>query len=162
MKRKPGMLLVSLLLMALPAYPQGGQGTGTVSGDDKAEPADDAQRLATGQITKIDIKKRIFTVREVSNSAPPPTSRNPGTGRDGGRGGMGGRRGGRGGGRVPASTPKDKGKEFNVTVTDHTEIKDAQGTIPFGLLRIGDRITIQGLPKGKGADLEATLVTVNH
>ena len=83
-----------------------------------------------------------------------------------GGGGMGGgrRRGGMGypGGGRPSSTSKPQGKEFKVTVTDQTAIKDNVTTIGFDLLRVGDRISIQGLPKGKGDDLQATQITVSQ
>jgi len=133
---------------------------------------EDAQRLATGQITKIDAKKMLLTVREsaADDSATHDPSANGG--RRGG-GGMGGDRRGRrgggtgipfpggGGGRYPGSTPTSQGKEFKVTVTDKTAIKDSQSSMSFGMLRIGDRITIQGLPtKGNGPDLNATQITV--
>ena len=141
---------------------------------------EDAQRLATGQITDINVKKKILTVRAMDLSTPTRTPSDTGTGRRGGGGtgrrggGGGGRGGGVGipfpggsggggrGGRVPAPAPssKDQGKKFKVTVTDKTTIKDSTTTISFGLLRVGDRISIQGLPK-KGDDLEATEITVN-
>ena len=84
----------------------------------------------------------------------------------GGGGGMGGgrRRGGYpgGGGRTTPASSKPQGKEFKVTVTDQTSIKDNVTTIGFDLLRVGDRISIQGLPKGKGDDLQATQITVSQ
>ncbi len=70
-----------------------------------------------------------------------------------------GRSGGR---RAPTSSSKDQGKPFKVTITDETAIKDGENTISFGLLRVGDRISIQGLPKGSGADLKATQITVTR
>jgi hypothetical protein len=140
-----------------------------------ASTSEDAQKLTTGQITKIDTKKKILTVREAPLNQPSdsgPTS--TGNRRGGGGGGMGGgrRRGGvgypgggggyPGGGRPSSSSTQNKGKEFKVTVTDQTAIKDNVTTIGFDLLRVGDRISIQGLPKGKGDDLQATQITVSQ
>ena len=164
MKRTLSMLLSGLLIAPISGYTQG---------------PEDAQRLATGLITKIDAKKKILTVRPSTNDETSRDSRRPqnsgqrgsrggGTGgRRGGRGGRGGGMGipfpgGSGGGRGPTSSSKDQPKEFKVTVTDKTAIKDNVTTISFNLLRVGDRISVQGLPKGKGADLEATQITVNQ
>jgi hypothetical protein len=135
--------LASLLLTGFAAYSQSGQST------------EGAQRVTNGHITKIDAKKMTLTVR--SGSAPQPQTPS----RQGNRGGMGRRRNGRGG-RMPPSTPKDTGTEFKVVVTDKTTLKDDVTTIGFSLLRVGDEITIQGLPRGSGADLDATQITVNH
>ena len=134
---------------------------------EKTAAAEDAQRVATGEITKIDAKKKILTVREASIDRPSDSARRDSGQTPNRRGGTGGGRrrggvgypGGGGGGRRAPATPQ--GKEFKVTVTDQTAIKDKVTTIGFDLLRIGDRISIQGLPKGKGPDLQATQITVN-
>ena len=78
------------------------------------------------------------------------------------RGGTGYPYPGGGGGGRPSPTVKNQGKEFKVIVTDQTAIKDNVTAIGFDLLRIGDRISIQGLPKGKGDDLQATQITVSQ
>src|SRR5262249_34917742 len=99
---------------------------------------------------------------EPANSGTAPnTNRRGGMGGGRRRGGMGtGYPGGGGGGR-PAPTSRDTGKEFKVIVTDQTSIKDQVTTIGFDLLRVGDRISIQGPPKGKEA-LQATQITVSQ
>jgi len=67
-----------------------------------------------------------------------------------------------GGRRAPAPASNDQGKEFKVYVKDDTAINDADKRLSLSNLVIGDRITIQGLPKGKGDDLEASKITLNH
>jgi hypothetical protein len=173
MKQRLSLTIAGLLLAAIATHAQNAQDTKS----DKSTPApsaqsgtsEDAQRIATGQITKIDAKKKILTVREAPLNQPDNNGQNTNTNanrRGGGMGGgmgRGGRRGGGypGGGR-PTSTAKPQGKEFKVTVTDQTAIKDNVTTIGFDLLRVGDRISIQGLPKGKGEDLQATQITVSQ
>ena len=140
------------------------------------KPANPAQLLTNGRITKIDSKKMILTVRNEAEGAsaptsqyPPPEPRTRGGGYPGGRrqGGVGFPGGGRfpgggGGRRTPSPTAKDQGKEFKVYVKEDTAIGDADKRLSFSNLVIGDRITIQGLPKGKGDDLEASKITLNH
>jgi hypothetical protein len=180
MKRTLSMVFTGLLITGIGGYAQSTQDTKTAQ-DAKAgqdvksdksttTAAEDAQRIATGEITKIDAKKKILTVREASLNQPSNSGQNSNASRGGmGGGGMGGgrRRGGMGtgypggGGRPAPTSSANKGKEFKVTVTDQTAIKDKVTTIGFDLLRVGDRISIQGLPKGKGDDLQATQITVN-
>ena len=70
--------------------------------------------------------------------------------------------GGGGDGR-PSSIPRNQGKEFKVTVTDKTILKDGENRLSFLNLNVGDRIQILGLPKGNGDDLEATEISLtNH
>lgn len=139
------------------------------------KPAGRAELLTAGRITKIDNKKMTLTVRTEAEGAtsprnPPPEARTGGSGYPGGRrrGGVGFPGGGRfpepggGGRRTPEPTAKDQGKEFKVYVKDDTAISDADKRLSFLNLVVGDRITIQGLPKGKGADLEASKITLNH
>jgi len=140
-----------------------------------------AELLTSGRITKIDNKKMTLTVRnEAEGSAerrnPPPDpgtqGRYPGGRQRGGVGFPGGRFPGGGGypgggypgggRRAPAPTQRDQGKEFKVYVKDDTAISDSDRRLSFSNLVIGDRITIQGLPKGKGDDLEASKITLNH
>jgi hypothetical protein len=141
-----------------------------------------AELLTNGRITKIDNKKLILTVRneaegsaERRNPSPDPGSggRYPGRRRQGGVGFPGGRfpggggypgggYPGGGGRRAPAPAQKDQGKEFKVYVKDDTAINDSDKRLSFSNLVVGDRITIQGLPKGKGDDLEASKITLNH
>jgi hypothetical protein len=138
------------------------------------KPAGRAELLTNGRITKIDNKKMTLTVRNEAEGVtyPRDPQREPRTGGGGypgrrRRGGVGFPGGGRfpepgGGRRPPQSTTKDQGKEYKVYVTDDTAISDADKRLSFSNLVVGDRITIQGLPKGKGADLEASKITLNH
>jgi len=137
-----------------------------------ASDAQKAQRLEAGRITKIDTKKRILTVRsEVdipsSNSPSSQDSGRRGGGRTGtgggsaGGGGRGGRRGGGGsypGGSRSPSTSTTQGKEFKAVVSEKTTIKEGDNNISFLNLNVGDRITVQGLPKGNSNDLDATQI----
>jgi hypothetical protein len=144
-----------------------------------ADAQNNAQLLTNGRITKIDAKKMILTVRtEADHASEQPArrdpSREPRTGGGGyprGRrrgGGVGFPGGGRfpgprdGGGQRPDSTSRDQGKQFKVYVKDDTAISDVDKRLSFSNLVVGDRITIQGLPKGKGDDLEASKITLNH
>jgi hypothetical protein len=142
-----------------------------------------AELLTSGRITKIDNKKMILTVRNEAEGtaerrSPPPADPGTGGGYPGGRrrGGVGfpggrfpggggypgGGYPGGGGRRAPAPAQKDQGKEFKVYVKDDTAISDSDKRLSFSNLVVGDRITIQGLPKGKGDDLEASKITLNH
>ena len=175
-KVKQGLsILIAGLLITATAYTQTAPEpkTGQDSKADKPATtttgnAEDAQRVATGEITKIDVKKKILTVREAPINPPATSGQNTNVNRRGnggvGGGGMGGgrRRGGTGYPGSRPSTTKPQGKEFKVTITDQTAIKDNVTSIGFDLLRVGDRIAIQGLPKGKGSDLQATQITVSQ
>jgi hypothetical protein len=154
----------SSFLLAAGAYAQKAQ-------DDTAKRA---QLLTTGRITKIDTKKKILKVRtENDHSSTAPSQQPQGTGRRGRIGGGGRRGAGRngggfpggspfpgGGGGRPTSQPRDQGKEFKVVVTDKTAIKEGEGSISFLNLNVGDHISIQGLPKGSGDDMEASQITL--
>jgi hypothetical protein len=158
MGRTLAIVFPCLFLGATAAYAQTGNSKTT----------DRAQLLTTGRITKIDTKKRTLKVRTVAEATN--TSRPQSSGRRGGsgRGGSGRRSGGigfpipGGGGRGPSTSPKDQGKEFKVIVTDKTAIKNGAESFSFLNLNVGDRISILGLPKGKGDDLEATEITLTN
>ena len=166
MKRTLG-IVVFLICLAVP---------GITAQSPPEKPAGRAELLTAGRITKIDNKKMTLTVRTESEGVtsprnPPPGGRTGGgryPGRRRGGGGVGFPGGGRfpepggGGGRAPEPTAKDQGKEFKVYVKDDTAISDTDKRLSFLNLVVGDRITIQGLPKGKGADLEASKITLNH
>jgi len=159
-------ILASVLWLAVP---------GLTAQNSPDKPAGHAELLTTGRITKIDNKKMTLTVRTeaervTSPRNPQPNPRTGGDGYPGGRrrrGGVGFPGGSRfpepgGGRRTPESTTRDQGKEFKVYLKDDTAIGDADRRLSFSNLVIGDHITIQGLPKGKGADLEASKITLNH
>ena len=156
MRRSLATALV-FLFMTFPAIAEkeGPQAT------DTSKPTDQAQLLTTGRIAKIDLKKRVLTVR---NSAEGEGS-NP----DGNPDGLGRRRpgigfpGGVGFPRGPGRPPLPQaahGMEFKVFITDKTDIKNGKDQFSFSSLIVGDHIAIQGLPKGNGADLEATQISL--
>ena len=147
-----------------------------------------AQIVGTAEITKIDAKKKVIEVRNVvesSNSSPTnddstgprttPRQRGgggyPGGGYPGGgypdgggrrRGGYpgggypGGGGGGYPGGRQPSS---NQSREYKIYVTKDTVLKLEDQDMVFSDMHVGDRIIVQGTPKGSGSDLEATTIT---
>jgi hypothetical protein len=142
---------------------------------DKGKETDRAELVTTAEITKVDAKKRTLQVKELVQ----PTAdeqRNGGSGRrnggyGGGRrrnggigfpGGGGGRYpgGGSGGGGTSGGGATTKAKEYKVWVTKDTVMKLADTNIEFKDLRVGDRVTVSGFPKGN-KDLEAKTITRN-
>jgi hypothetical protein len=131
----------------------------TVAPAQAAPDAQKAQRLEAGRITKIDTKKRILTVRSEVDIPQSGAQRSQDSGRRGGvRVGGGGGRGGRSGGSRPTSTSTPQGKEFKAVVSEKTTLKEGDNNISFLNLNVGDRITVQGLPKGSSNDLDATQI----
>lgn len=129
------------------------------------------QVVGNAEITKIDAKKKSLQVREVATSTTAPRRGQGGGGGAGGGGGRtgggrrgGGRRGGGvgfpggGGGRRPGSSTNQP-KEYKVFVTKDTVMQFAGVNIDFSSLHVGDRISVEGTPKGSKGDLEATTVT---
>ena len=136
-----------------------------------------AQIVSTGEITKIDAKKRTLQVRELVEATATPRGggrggggggrRGDGGGGGGGRGGGGGigfpggggggrTGGGRGGGRGTTATPP---KEYKVFITKDTIMKLQNIDIDFSDLHVSDRVIVSGTPKGSKGDIEATSIT---
>jgi hypothetical protein len=150
------------------------------SKDDTSKETNRAQLVTTGEITKVDTKKKTLQVKELVQStttgprdAPRDGTRTSGGG--GGGGGVGGRRRGGGGvnfpggaggrGRYPGGgtgtgPTAPQAKQYKVFVTKDTVMKLADTTIDFSDLHVGDRVTISGFPKGS-KDLEASTITRN-
>lgn len=152
---------------------------------DKPQTTDKAQIVSTAEILKVDAKKQTLQVKNLANpSTTNPNNRaasgNPGGGRrPGGGGGSGGgvgfpggggggrrRQGGGGypypgggGGGGPRQAPQTaQAKEYKIYVTKDTQIKLANASLEFNDLHVGDRISVSGVPKGGGGDLEATAI----
>jgi hypothetical protein len=158
----------TFLLFATPVFARPQKSTDTSN-------TDKAQIVGTAEITKVDAKKQMLTVRNIQSAS----TGNPdgGYGRRGGGGGGGGGGGvgfpGGGGGRrrggYPGGNPGGTGggqsqtsqpKEYKVYVTKGTVIKLANADLTFSDLHVGDRIAVAGTPKnGSGGDLEATTIT---
>src|SRR5215471_10930544 len=177
---KPGLIAVcALFLLAIPsaARPQNtsqsAQDKTSADKSDKVQ-SDRAQIVGTAEITKIDTKKQMLTVKNIqSASTGNPNGSGAGTRRQGGGGGGGGfpggsgrRRGGYpgGGGGYPPSgggqSQSGQPKEYKVYVTKDTVIKLANADLAFGDLHVGDRIAVSGTPKnGSGGDLQAMTIT---
>lgn len=172
----------TFFLLAIPAVarPQNASQSGQdkTSAQDKTSSvsSDKAQIVGTAEITKVDAKKQMLTVKNIQSAATGNTNGNGNGGarRQGGGGGGGvgfpggggRRRGGgypggggnprSGGGQPSASQPK----EYKVYVTKETVIKLANADLAFGDLHVGDRIAVAGTPKnGSGGDLQATTIT---
>jgi hypothetical protein len=131
----------------------------------------------TGQITKIDAKKLTLKVRSDPNQdTTTPAARPGGGGRRTGAGGRGGgvglpggiglpgagagRRGGGGGypgGGGTGTNTSNQGREYKVSLTKDTVLKEGDTTITFSSLKVGDHVIISGNPKG--SDMEATSIT---
>jgi hypothetical protein len=138
---------------------------------DKGKDTDRAELVTTAEITKVDAKKRTLQVKELVQ----PTANDQRDGgshgrRNGGYGGGRRRNGGigfpgGGGGRYPGGGTggggtTTKAKEYKVWVTKDTVLKLADTNIEFKDLRVGDRVTVSGFPKGN-KDLEANTITRN-
>ena len=182
---KPGLIAVcALFLLAIPSAARS-QNT-SQSAQDKTSadksgtaPSDKAQIVCTAEITKIDAKKQMLTVKNIqSASTGNPDGSCAGSGRrQGGGGGVGGggvgfpggcgrRRGGGypgSGGRPPSGGGQSQSgqpKEYKVYVTKDTVIKLANADLEFSDLHVGDRIAVAGTPKnGSGGDLQASTIT---
>jgi hypothetical protein len=103
--------------------------------------------VTTGQIRKIDARKKTLEFWVFLDSMPP-------------RMGRGGR--GRRGGGYPQPPPSRGGQESppvvttKVFITQRTVFRKGDGPGDFALLRIGQRVTLTGVRKGKSAtDIEA-------
>jgi len=175
--------LFALLLIAARVAAQ----SNTDQDKDKGKETDRAELVTTAEITKVDAKKRTLQVKELVQPTA-NDQRNGGSGRrnggyGGGRrrnGGIGFPGGGGGGGRYPGGGTGGGGtggggtsgggtsgggattkpKEYKVWVTKDTVMKLADTNIEFKDLRVGDRVTVSGFPKGN-KDLEAKTITRN-
>jgi hypothetical protein len=127
----------------------------------------EVQVVNTAEITKIDAKKMTLKVKSdptqpdtILPSTPSSGGRRGGVVVRGGPGGVGlpGGAGGRGGG-YPGSggTSQPQSREYKVSLTTATVLKDGNATITFSSLKTGDHIIITGNPKGN--DVEATSIT---
>jgi hypothetical protein len=114
--------------------------------------------VTTGEVRKIDAKNQTFQFKfrldePQFNRAVRPYP--PGGGR---RGGVYGRRGRRG---YPPPVQVDDDKEVKVFISEGTRFKGPAQTLRFSDLRVGDRITVTAMRKGRGDDLEAVAVVRN-
>ena len=113
-----------------------------------AQESEHVKIVTTGQIRKLDAKKKVFELMITLDAMPPQRSN-----RGGGRGGRGGR------GGFPGGQPQGRGGqepipvvESKVFVTDRTTFSNGD----FDKLRIGQRVTVTGIHKGKSeTDIEA-------
>jgi hypothetical protein len=174
--------ICAFLLIAAAAWARPQNATQDKS-NDKSQ-TDKAQIVSTAEILKVDAKKQTLQVKNLANpsttnpnsNGSPGAGRRPGGGGGGGGGGVGfpggggGRRrtggggypypgGGQGGGRPGGpSVQTAQAKEYKIYVTKDTQIKLANAALEFNDLHVGDRISVSGVPKGGGGDLEATAI----
>jgi hypothetical protein len=125
--------------------------------------------VSVGEITAIQGKKRTLELASATNdgSGSLDNGTRPGrwhgSARIGIGGGRGGRRGGLGGagrdwpadrrGPLPPEDKPERMVRTTIRITGDTLLKDAEQTIVFEELRIGDRIEVSGVMKG--SDIEA-------
>ena len=144
----PACFLLSGVVLASPALAQNA--------------GDQANSVAIGDITKIDVKGKSITINNaVSYDIAPAVSGSGargGAGRGGGGRGGGGRRGGGGGGAAPSGgggfIPQAP-RSFKVVVSK-AQFKEDDHEINFGDLKVGDHIQVLG--ETKGSKIEASEV----
>ena len=115
--------------------------------------SDNVRLVTTGEILKIDAKKKTFEFRVSLDSFPRGGYR----GRRGGSGRMGGR--GRfpggypGGGRGnPQSSPT---LDVKVFTSERTSLRLENNSSDFNRLKVGERVTLTAVHHGKGNDVDA-------
>ena len=133
----------------------------SVMAQDKAaeKDSDKIRIVTTGEIRKIDAKNKTFQFRITLDSFPGGGQR-PQNG-----GGRGGGRGRRGGGGNPFPFPGGQGRgngptpipviEVKVFTSEKTALKDSDSAFTFSSLKVGQRVAVTGIHKGKGNDIEA-------
>jgi hypothetical protein len=116
--------------------------------------------VATGEVRKVDAKNKTFQFKITLDRAQRGGFNRPGGNpgqRQPGRGG-GGRRGGPIGGRAP-SPPVSGGQsdsiEVKVFVSSNTEIRGDHEGFNFSNLKSGQHVSVTGIHKGSGNDVEA-------
>jgi hypothetical protein len=137
---------------------------------DEGKDTDRAQLVTTGEIIKLDAKKKTLQVKELvqptANGRDGASQRRRNGGYGGGRrrnGGVGFPGGGSGrypGGGTSGGGATPQAKEYKIWVTKDTVLKLADTDIEFKDLHVGDRVTVSGFPKGN-KDLEARTITRN-
>jgi len=120
--------------------------TGLVLAQD--QDADNVRIVTTGQIIKIDSKKKTFQFRITLDEFP----RGRGFGSSRGRGGRGPAPGGNPSGGDVQYIPTIEVKVF---VTEKTAMKSRDAVIDFSKLRIGDRISLTGVHRDKNYEIDA-------
>ena len=122
---------------------------------------DNVRLVTTGEILKIDSKKKTFEFKIILDAFP----------RNGrGYGGpVGGGRGGRMGGRGPFPGRYPGGARGNVQyiptlevkvfTSEKTTLKAGSSGVDFSILRVGERVTVMGVHRGKGTDVDAIEVS---
>jgi hypothetical protein len=123
---------------------------------DEDKDADNVRLVTTGEILKIDYKKKAFEFRIVLDDFP--------RGFYGRGGGRGGRMGGRG--RFPGPFPPNgRGVQYvpvmdiKVFTSEKTSLKSSRNSVEFSIFKVGERVTVTGVHRGKGTDIDALEVS---
>jgi hypothetical protein len=125
---------------------------------DKDKDADNVRLVTTGEILKVDSKKKTFELRIVLDDFP--------RGFYGRGGGRGGRMGGRG--RFPGPfppPPNGRGVQYvpvmdiKVFTSEKTSLKSGRNSTDFSIFKVGERVTVTGIHRGKGTDIDALEVS---
>jgi hypothetical protein len=110
--------------------------------------------VTTGEIRKVDQKNKTFQFKITLDRAPRNGyNRGGNTGRGPGRGG--GRRGGRFPAPIPSSASQPDSIEVKVFVSPGAVIRGDQTAFNFSDLKAGDHVSVTGIHKGTGNDIEA-------
>jgi hypothetical protein len=157
---KRGLIAVCMFfLLAIPAVARPQNASQSAQDKTSSVSSDKAQIVGTAEITKVDAKKQMLTVKNIQSAAAGNTNGNGGARRQGGGGGGGGGFPGGGGRRRPGGgypggggNPRSGGGQSRSSL--------ANADLAFGDLHVGDRIAVAGTPKnGSGGDLQATTIT---
>ena len=127
------------------------------------EALDTLRLVVTGEIRKIDTKKKNFEVKVTVDNGPAGYRQQPRSapprGGMGRRGGMGGRRGGMG--YPPPNQPQTSTIDVKVFATEQTVLKDHERNVPitFDTLKNGVHVTVTAVHRGTGHDVDALQIS---
>jgi len=143
-------LVVICGLLLLPA------GSSILAAQEKKSAKDDdkEQLVEAGYITKLDLKKKVLSLRGYVSTLPAPNS----TPTPGGRGGENGR--GRNAGSPETADPF---RGFKIYFASNTVVQKGATTLTLMDLKLNDFVMIVGNRRGKSDDMDATsIMVVDH
>src|SRR5882724_712383 len=139
-------LVVICGLLLLPA------GSSILAAQEKKSAKDDdkEQLVEAGYITKLDLKKKVLSLRGYVSTLPAPNS----TPTAGGRGGENGR--GRNAGGAGGQEAADPFRGFKIYFASNTIVQKGATTLTLMDLKVNDFVMIVGNRRGKSDDMDAT------
>ena len=151
-------VLALMLALPLPAMPKQQDAVSSSTADGVV---DTLRLVVTGEIRKIDPKKKTFEVKVTVDNGPVGYRQQPRSGSP--RGGMG-RRGGRRGGMgypPPNQAPQTSTIDVKVFATEQTVLKDHERNVPIGFdsLKNGVHVTVTAVHRGTGHDVDALQIS---